>query len=248
MAESRTILLVSLALIALPIALVSEADAAAELSLSQGISSVLIMDNGVGDLDPQIGSIRFNGSVGAFSGTFGIGTTKPVDGSAPQPQLTFNALSLRTSGQGGILTILFGDTDFGSVSNGTVSTQIGGTTFNFAAQSGLSPTDILAGQVSYLTFMDSGNTPLEMTTALTTQGPFGGTFLDNASGNATFGPNTSLTQEIIIAQGPDAITAFRSTLRVTSALVTPDSGSAITLFAAALLVLEGCRRRLHAAS
>ena len=243
MAQSRTILLASLAVIALQLALVSRASAQAELSLAQGTSSVLINDNGMGDVDPQIGSIQFNGSVGAFTGTFGIGTTKPLNGSATQPQVTFNALSLRTSGQGGILTILFGDTDFGSVSNGTVSTQIGGTTFDFTAQPGSSP-----GQVSYLTFIDSGNTPLGMTTALTTQGPLGGTFLDNASGNVTFGPNTSVTQEIIIAQGPDAITEFRSTLRITSALVTPDSGSAIALLAAALLVLEGCRRRLQAAN
>jgi len=146
-----------------------------------------------------------------------------------------------------MLTILFGDTGFGSVSSGTVSAQIGGTTFDFATQPGSSPVTS-TGEVSYLTFMDSGNTPLETTTFLTTQGPLSGTFLDNASGNATFGPNTSLTQEIIIAQGPDAITEFRSTLRITSALVAPDNGSAITLFAAALLALEGCRRRLRTAS
>ena len=247
MAQSRTILLASLGIIALQVAFISKASAQAELSLSSGTSFVLIMDNGLGDVDSQVGSIQFNGSVGAFTGAFGIGTTKQLNGSATRPQLTFNALGLRTFDQGGVLTILFGDTDFGSVSNGAVSAHIGGTTFDFGTQPGSSPVTA-TGQVSYLTFMDSGNTPLGTTAALTTQGPLGGTFVDNASANATFGSNTSLTQEIIVAQGPDAITEFRATLRITSALIAPDNGSAIGLFAAALLALEVYRRRSRAAS
>jgi len=83
MAQSRTILLALLAVVALQLALVSRASAQAELSLAQGTSSVLINDNGMGDVDPQIGSIQFNGSVGDFTGTFGIGTTKPLTTEAP---------------------------------------------------------------------------------------------------------------------------------------------------------------------
>src|SRR5438270_369784 len=119
MAQNRTMLLASLAVLTLQLALPSRANAQVELSLSQGISSVLIIDNGMGDTDPRIGSIQFAGSVGAFIGTFGLGTAKPLNGSATQPQLTFSSRSLRTSGQGGTLTILFGDANFGPVSNGT---------------------------------------------------------------------------------------------------------------------------------
>jgi len=249
MAESRTILLASLALITLPIALVSEADAAAELSLSQGASSVLVTDNGPGDTNPTLGAITFTGSVGSFSGTFNAGTTKPFIGSALQPQLSLTSTSLTTGTQGGILTILFGDSGFGPVTNGNVTAHVGGTTVVTAASTSVPAFEPVAGQVSYLTFMDSGDVTLALTTGLTAQGPFGGTIFDNnVSSNAAFGLNTSLTQEIIINQGPNAVTGLNSTLRITSALVTPDSGSAITLFAAALLVLEGCRRRLVAAS
>jgi hypothetical protein len=247
MAQSRTIFLASLGIIALQVGLISEASAQAELSLSSGTSSVLITDNAMGDIDPQIGSIQFNGSVGAFTGTFGLGTTKPLNGSATQPQLTFSSRSLRTSAEGGTLSILFGDTNFGAVSNGAVSAKIGGATSNLPAQPGSTPVTS-TGEVSYLTFMDASNAPLGTTTALTTQGPFAGTFLDNVSGNVTFGLNTSLTQEILVTQGPNAITVLNSSLRITSPLATPDSGAAITLFAVALLALEGCRRRLHAAS
>jgi hypothetical protein len=52
----------------------------------------------------------------------------------------------------------------------------------------------------------------------------------------------------MITQEAGAVTGLNSTLRITSGLVTPDSGSAITLFAASLLVVEGCRRRLRPAS
>ena len=71
MAQNRTILLASLGLLTLQLALLSKASAQAELSLSQGTSSVLTIDNGMGDTDPRIGSIQFAGSMGAF----GLGTT-----------------------------------------------------------------------------------------------------------------------------------------------------------------------------
>jgi hypothetical protein len=129
---------------------------------------------------------------------------------------------------------LFGDTDFGSVTNGTVAAHIGG---------------ISGGQLSYLTFLDTSNASLALTTLLTHQDDLGGTTFDsNFSGNTGFGLGTSLTQEIIISQGPETVTGLNSTLRITSTLVTPDSGSAITLFAAALLALEWYRRRLRPAS
>jgi len=233
MAQSRTILLVSLAIVALQFALVSKASAQAELSLSQGTSSILVTDNGPGDTNLTMGAITFNGSVGSFTGTFSSGTTKPLNGSAIQPQLSLVSTDLTTS-QGGLLTILFGDTDFGPVPNGAVSAHIGGTS---------------GGQVSYLTFLDASNASLALTTSLTHQDGLGGaTFDSNFNGNTAFGLGTSLTQKITVTQEAGSVTGLNSTLRITNALVTPDSGSAIALLAGALCALEGIRRRFHTIS
>ena len=235
MAQNRTILLASLAVLILQLALLSKASAQAELSLSQGLFSVLVTDNGPGDTNPTLGAITFTGPVGNFSGTFNAGTTKPFVGSALQPQLSLISTGITTQNQGGTLTILFGDIGFGPVTNGNLTAQIGG----------MGP---VSGQVSYQTFMDTGDVPLGLGIGLTTQQPPGGTIFDSVSGNVTFGLNTSLTQQIIITQGPGAVTGLNSTLRITSALATSDTGSAITLFATALLALESCRRRLRTAN
>jgi hypothetical protein len=88
MAQSRTILLASLAIITLELALLSKASAQAVLSLSQGMSVVSVIDNGLGDTNLTLGAITFAGSVGTFTGTFSSGTTKPFNGSATQPQLS----------------------------------------------------------------------------------------------------------------------------------------------------------------
>jgi hypothetical protein len=235
MAQTQTILLASLAIIALQLGFISRASAQAELSLSQGTFSVLVPDNGPGDTNPILGAITFTGPIGNFSGTFNAGTTKPFVGSALQPQLSLTSTALTTGSQGGTLTILFGDTGFGPVSNGNLTAQIGG----------MGP---VSGQVSYQTFMDAGDIPLGLGIGLTTQQPPGGPIFDSVSSNVTFGLNTSLTQEIIISQGPEAVNGLNSTLRISSAVATPDTGSAITLFATALLTLEGYRRRSRVAS
>jgi hypothetical protein len=144
MAQSRTILLASLAIIALQLAFISKASAQAVLSLSQGTSFVSVTDNGPGDTNLTLGTITFAGSVGSFTGTFSSGTTKPLNGSATQPQLSLISTDVTTS-QSGILTILFGDTNFGPVTNGIVAVHIGGTS---------------GGQLSYLTFLDASNASL----------------------------------------------------------------------------------------
>jgi len=82
--------------------------ALAELSLAQGMTFVPVTDNGPGDTDSTIGAITLTGSVGSFTGTFSSGTTKPLNGSAIQPQLSLISTDLTTS-QGAMLTILFGD-------------------------------------------------------------------------------------------------------------------------------------------
>jgi hypothetical protein len=66
----RTVLLFFFAA-AIQIATIPALHAEAELSLSQGISSVLVVDNGIGDSNPALGAITFTGSVGNFSGSFG---------------------------------------------------------------------------------------------------------------------------------------------------------------------------------
>ena len=231
MFPKRKLLLFSFFVLGIQLSLSQIAEASAELSLSDGVDSVTVTDNGPGDSNLALGRITFIGAVGNFSGTFNFGTTKPFIGSAFQPQLGLLSSGITTGDQGGTLTILFGDTGFGPVTNGSVSAQIGVST---------------GGQVSFLTFMDGSNLSLGLATPLTTQGPFvGGTFSDNASGNIAFGPNTSLTEEILVTQGANAITGINSTLRITSVLTAPDGGSAFALFGGALVAMEFLRRRLR---
>jgi hypothetical protein len=244
MFPKRKLLLFSLVALGIPLSLGRIAKASAELSLSDGTTSVLIMDNMPGDADPTLGSIRFTGTVGAFTGTFGTGTSKPFSGTGTQPQLAFTAPDTTTTNVGGTLTILFGDTDFGPVQNGIINTHIGGTSIPFPP--GANTLSLSSGQISYQTFMDATNLSLGLGNQLTSQGPFGGaTFNDNLSGAVTFGENVSLTQEIVISQGPNMLTGFNSTLRITSILTAPDGGSAFALLGGALAAMEFWRRRLR---
>lgn len=218
--------------------------AEAELSLSQGAASVVVLDNGPGDTNSALGAITFTGSVGNFNGSFGVGETKPFIGGAGQPQLTLMSTNITTGTEGGTLTILFGDTNFGPVTNGIATAHIGGiTTLLTGFNTNISLT---AGQISYSTFADNTNSVLGLATPVTTQGPFtGATFDSNATGNIAFGLNTALTQQVVITQGPGVLTGFNSTLRITNAVAIPDDGSAIVLLAGAVAALELLRRRLH---
>ena len=58
--------------------LVQSVNAIPTLTLSDGTTTIVVMDNGAGDLDPTLGSVVFNGAVGSnFSVNTSAGLTKP---------------------------------------------------------------------------------------------------------------------------------------------------------------------------
>ena len=74
--------------------LVQSVNATPTLTLSDGTTTIMVMDNGIGDLDPSLGSVVFNGAVGSnFNINTSAGLTKPGDGSASAPAIDLSSLN-----------------------------------------------------------------------------------------------------------------------------------------------------------
>jgi len=69
---------------------------------------VTVLDNGVGDANPLVGIIVFNGSVGSWMVNVATGISKPVLG--PNPKTDLN--SVNVSGGAGTIQVSFSDTGF----------------------------------------------------------------------------------------------------------------------------------------
>jgi hypothetical protein len=135
------------------------ADAAFQLRLTNGASSVTLTDDNLGDLDAGSGRILFSGGVGDFLLNLTFAWTKPYLGSATIPRLELFSVDA-SSLTGGILTIEMTETGFTGTPGGLTDvgflTAIGGTT---------------QGSVSISTF--TGLNEFDQTTPLGTAGPFG---------------------------------------------------------------------------
>ncbi len=91
---------------------------------------VQVTDNGVGDSNGTAGVILWSGAVGGFNVVVNVAQSKPVIGSATQPQLDLNVTVSQGGGAGGTLWMETTDTGFtggGGSLNGTAGgTQPGG--------------------------------------------------------------------------------------------------------------------------
>jgi hypothetical protein len=137
----------------------SQASALPTLELSDGIGNiVLVGDNLAGDANPIAGAVTFIGSLGGttvWTVNVTTGLTKPVLGSATDPELDLNSVNVSSSGAG-TLTIRFSENEFGPLIGPVgVFAAIGGTTL---------------GTVTYSTYYDAGNSLFAQTTLLTSYG------------------------------------------------------------------------------
>ena len=194
-------------------------------------STVLIInDNDANDLVGVTGVVAHSGTIGDFLVDFELGVTKPVVGSpaAPVMALTIGATSGLT---GGTLVIDFSETGFGPTGSGG----------SLALATGLG---VSAGNVVYETYYDAGDA-LFGGTLLTSDGPTGpGAIVFNQTGSLLTTPTFSLTQRLIIAQGPGGTTSLGSVQPVLLALApVPDGGWAVGLLGFALMGVEGLRRK-----
>jgi len=174
----------------------------AALRLSDGTpgGTVVIVDQGPGDGNPQVGVVSYVGPVGInwiFNGTAGV--TKPANGGPAQPFIDIGTTDLSLGL--GDLTIEFTETDFTAA--GFVEEHMGGTT---------------PGNVTSKYWVDYANQPFGETTLLSTIGPLIGPSFhgDSAIGTIGAGPY-SLTVQAIISHPASGVTTLDTEIIVTPA-------------------------------
>jgi hypothetical protein len=175
-------------IVAFFIASVLSAHAMPSLQLSDGSTTILIVDEGPGDALPGIiGGVGYLGSVGVFNLTVTTGFVTPLIGTSELPMLNLNSVGVSSSGSGGTLTIMFTETGFGSIAAPLFETKVGGTN---------------RGAVSFNTYVDNTNTAFGTGTLIgnlgaTSSGAFSG------STSAIFNPSDpfSMTAVATITHG-----------------------------------------------
>ena len=196
--------------------LVQSVNAIPTLTLSDGIAAdtKTIVDNGVGDLNPDSGIVLFSGSLGVFNINVTSGFTKPAVGSAAAPEIDISSFNNATAA--GTLTITFSEGGFTGFP-GTVKADFGGTQMNGNAT----------------------NTVLQNGMLLTTIGPLSGTnFSGGMSGSLTGGAPYSLTQSVVMNFTAAGDKSFDAHVGV----AVPDGGMTVTLLGLGLAGLAGVGR------
>jgi hypothetical protein len=163
------------------LASIISAHAMPAMQLSDGTTTILIVDEGPGDALPGIiGGVGYMGSVGAFNLNVTSGFVTPFIGTYNLPMLNLNSVGVSSSGGGGTLTIMFTQTGFEPISGSLFETKVGGTNH---------------GTVSFSTYVDSTNTA------------FGtGTLIGNL-GAAGVGAFSGSTSSIFTPSDPFSVTA-----------------------------------------
>src|SRR4051812_32429712 len=101
-----------LGVVAAAAAFCSSARAIPGLMIYDGTNTIIVTDNGPGDLSPAIGRIAWNGSIGNWTMSTEVGTTFPVLGSLTNPQMDLAYDSVSNSA-GGTITFTFSADGFG---------------------------------------------------------------------------------------------------------------------------------------
>ena len=193
------------------------AHATPTLTLSDGTTTIMVMDNQAGDLDPTLGSVVFNGAVGTnFNINTSAGLTKPGDGSASAPAIDLSSLNHALGA--GTLTITFSETGF-TAFPGILTGHIGGTI-------------AVGGSLT--------NVVMQNALDLVTNGPFGpGPFSGTGSAALIDGAPYSLTQTAILTFGARGSTSFDAMASVPGV---PDGGTTVTMLGIGLLAVAAARR------
>ncbi|KPK35876.1 MAG: hypothetical protein AMK70_04450 [Nitrospira bacterium SG8_35_1] len=126
------------------------------IMISDGATTLTIVDGGVGDFSPNAGEIIFSGSIGIFDTNIVTGVTMPKIGGASFPIMDLSALEVNSFGGNGTLSIMFSEVGFGPLGSGlngfvtsvSNNTLLGSSAINFSTYYDASNT--LFGQASQL--------------------------------------------------------------------------------------------------
>lgn len=203
------------------------ARAVPQLLISDGTSTITIIDGGLGDANSAAGAVTWIGSIGVWTVNVDSGLTYPSFGTSDAPRMN---LSFQDSSSGaGTLTLMFSEIGFTSPQGGWTNQSIGGTT---------------SGSVMYDIYgAASGptrNIAFDTTRRLGTLGPLTGVFsVPEEAHNFILTSNPfSLTQVITITHAGAGVTSGSAILRI------PDAGTTATLLGLSLLGLVAVRSRL----
>ncbi|HEY8506283.1 MAG TPA: hypothetical protein VIL46_16975 [Gemmataceae bacterium] len=231
--------------LAFPVALIGaltfaapSAEAAFVLRLTEGASSVTVVDQGAGDSNPAVGAITFIGPVGVFTINVSTGLSKPVlPASSTFAEMDLN--SVNTSNAAGTLVIELTDTDFPATTlPGTLSGSVGGTT---------------EGTATFWAYKNDSNEEFDIVNAEAeihlgpfTGGPDGEDFSGNASdGHGPLGTySMTIVAEIVHGAGAGVSTSFD--FDVNNTAVPVPAGAVLALTALPVFGLGALVRRRRA--
>ena len=151
---------------------------ALSIMISSGGSSTTITDGGAGDLDAAAGVVSWGGTVGSFTSTFTIGSSKPAQGSVNNPSMHLNSFALTSlQGQGSFpatVTVKITDTNF------TTPLSLGVNGFVTSLGGFSSPG---ATVTSFNSYLDNSNTAFGTGTLLSSLGSHSGAFSSSGVSN-----------------------------------------------------------------
>jgi hypothetical protein len=196
------------------------------LSVSDGVTSITLTDNFVGDLNAAIGELTLSTNVGVWSLSISTGITKPVLGSTTNPVMD---LVIQASSTGaGSLTYTFSDNNFGPAP-GTLTSAISGHVISGA------PTT-----VDYSVYGDGGNTLGTLASLLTTTGTNSLPVLTSNSAPLVLSAPFSLSEVVqLTASGASAV-SIDASLNVTPI---PEPSTVVTTFLGLTFLVAGLARR-----
>lgn len=219
-------ILFAAALIAAITPVSDKAEATLVLTLQSGSTTVVVTDNGVGDMDPHLGMIGFMGAVGNFNMNMvgGIGNAM-----APLPTLMdLHGMNMSTSNGGTLIATLEDDGYLAPWPNFSLISSIGGTVG-------------AGGSLSSTAYLDPTSTTGVPGATIASHGPFPTMAFGSDASTAPFGfaAPFGLAIQVVITHTGAALSSYDHEIRIAE----PATLALFGLMLAGVGVLLGRRNR-----